>query len=61
MCGQEAGLNGKIHVGRGDLEEIKAIGPKIRMSEFFMYDSDPDKKAYYVKAPRKYLVFDKTT
>ncbi|MDE7254210.1 MAG: alpha/beta hydrolase [Acetatifactor sp.] len=64
----------------GDLEEIKAVGTKIRtsedwkrelialgdkavsedrtenaiayyrMSEFFMYDGDPDKKAYYVKA-----------
>ena len=73
-------LNRVVMWDGGDLEEIKAVGPKIntsedwkrelialgdkavsegrtenaiayyRMSEFFMYDGDPDKKAYYVKA-----------
>ena len=73
-------LNRVVMWDGGDLEEIKAVGPKIRtsedwkrelvalgdkavsegmtenaiayyrMSEFFMYVGDPDKKAYYVKA-----------
>lgn len=73
-------LNRAVMWDGGDLEEIKAVGKKIRtsedwkrelivlgdkavsegrtenaiayyrMSEFFMYDGDPDKKAYYVKA-----------
>lgn len=86
-------LNRVVMWDGGDLEEIKAVGPKIRtsedwkrelialgdkavavgrtenaiayyrMSEFFMYDGDPDKKAYYVKATEMFydyhrLIFD---
>lgn len=73
-------LNRLVMWDGGDLEEVKAVGSKIktsedwkrelvalgdkahaegrtenaigyyRMSEFFMYDGDPDKQKYYVKA-----------
>lgn len=82
-------LNRTVMWDGGDLEEIKAIGPKIRtsedwkremialgdkavsegrtenaiayyrMSEFFMYDGDPDKKAYYVKATEMFYDYYK--
>lgn len=82
-------LNRIVMWDGGDLEEIKAIGPKIktsddwkrelialgdkavsegrtenaiayyRMSEFFMYDGDPDKKAYYVKATEMFYDYYK--
>lgn len=80
-------LNRVVMWDGGDLEEIKAVGPKIktsedwkrelialgnkaivqgrtenaiayyRMSEFFMYDGDPDKKAYYVKATEMFYEY----
>lgn len=80
-------LNRVVMWDGGDLEEIKAIGPKIktsedwkrelialgnkavlenrtenaiayyRMSEFFMYDGDPDKKTYYVKATEMFYEY----
>lgn len=73
-------LNRLVMWNGGDLEEVKAVGKKIktsedwkrelislgdkayaegrtenaigyyRMSEFFMYDGDPDKEKYYIKA-----------
>lgn len=82
-------LNRIVMWDGGDLEEIKAVGPKIktsedwkrelialgdkavsegrtenaiayyRMSEFFMYDGDPDKKAYYVKATEMFYDYYK--
>lgn len=82
-------LNRIVMWDGGDLEEIKAVGPKIRtsedwkgelialgdkavsegrtenaiayyrMSEFFMYDGDPDKKAYYVKATEMFYAYYK--
>ena len=83
-------LNRVVMWDGGDLEEIKAAGPKIktsedwkrelialsdravsegrtenaiayyRMSEFFMYDGDPDKKAYYVKATEMFYDYYKS-
>lgn len=82
-------LNRVVMWDGGDLEEIKAIGPKIsssedwkrelihlgdkalkdnrtenaiayyRMSEFFMYDGDPDKKKYYSMATQMFYEFFK--
>ncbi|MDE6602304.1 MAG: alpha/beta hydrolase [Lachnospiraceae bacterium] len=82
-------LNRVVMWDGGDLEEIKAVGPKIktsedwkrelialgdkavsegrtesaiayyRMSEFFMYDGDPDKKAYYVRATEMFYAYYK--
>ena len=86
---QKNQLNRVVMWDGGDLEEIKAAGPKIktsedwkrelialgdravsegrtenaiayyRMSEFFMYDGDPDKKAYYVKATKMFYDYYK--